>query len=550
MNAFSQEKLIVPRPAKGDAEFAVSWAYPNSYAVGMAGLGYQLIWWIIDQDPSVVVRRVFTDIQEEGWEKAEMLGFTLSWELDYINVLSLLKQAGCPLRSAERGLNEPLVFGGGPVLVANPEPFADFFDVILLGDAEVMLPRLLAGWKAARRLPSRQSRLEELSQIEGVYAPSLYRFDYEEGASAIKRIQALPPAPPVLQKQAFVAPDDYVAHSVLIAPEGTWGDKFLVEIVRSCPQECRFCLASYLTRPFRGANLETVLQKIDLAVKHTKEIGLLGPSVTEHPHFAQLAESLIARGNMRISVASIRMDTVDPLILKMLVTLGQRSVTIALESGSERLRAIMKKNLTEQEIWQGMDMIAASGLESVKFYGMVGLPGETQEDLDETVRLMSKLKQAYRKLRIVLGISSFVPKAQTPFQWSGRDRAAGEKTEYIRRRLAKKGIDIRAESHNWSDIQTFLSRADRRAADLLLQIDDKNNTVGTWRRLLRNPPNGCPGGESVVFRQIPYDEVLPWSHLMDEAKAEMLKRHSRAAQELSYACQQVDGRVDWVEKPI
>lgn len=525
---FSQETLMLPRPLKGRQEFSVSWAYPNSYAVGMAGLGYQLIWWLFEQNPDIAVRRVFTDVQEEGWESSELFGFTLSWELDYANVLALLEKAGCHLLSEERELDEPLIFGGGPVLGANPEPFADFFDVILLGDAEVMIPCLLEAWKSARRLPDRKSRLEYLSRFDGIYVPSLYKFAYRE-RGPIEAINALASAPAIVRKQTFTAPDDYVAHSVLLAPEGSWGNKFLVELVRSCPQECRFCLASYLTRPFRAANLDTVMQKIELALGYTKQIGILGPSVTEHPQFSRLAEYLISRGDAEVSVASIRMDTIDPLILKMLVALGQRSVTVALESGSERLRGIMKKNLSEAEIWQGMDLIAGCGLEGVKFYGIVGLPGEIQEDIDETVRLLCQIKKTYRRLRIVFGISSFVPKAQTPFQWAARDRQSAQKTEYIRKRLAKNGIDVRPESHNWSDVQTFLSRADRRASEVLLHMYRSKGTVGEWKRQLRAPSGMCPDSEFSIYRTIPYDEMLPWAHIMDEAKSAMLYRHAKLA---------------------
>src|SRR5262249_24599815 len=182
--------------------------------------------------------------------------------------------------------------------------------------------------------------------------------------------------PPLRSKQLFQPPPDYVAHSVVLAQGTAFADMFLVEIARSCPQECRFCLASYLTRPFRAGNVDTILDKIDLGLKHTRKIGLLGPSVTEHPQFDRIAEGLLMRPETQVSIASIRADTIDPLVLKMLVALGQKSVTIALESRSERLRAIMKKNLTEQQVRSAVSMIADSGLQALKFYGIVGLPGE------------------------------------------------------------------------------------------------------------------------------------------------------------------------------
>jgi radical SAM superfamily enzyme YgiQ (UPF0313 family) len=308
---------------------------------------------------------------------------------------------------------------------------------------------------------------------------------------------------------------------------------FLVEVVRSCPQECRFCLASFLTRPFRGANIQTLLEKIDLGLQSTRKVGLLGPSVTEHPQFPQLAEELMKRGNLDISVASIRADTIDPLILKMMVALGQRSVTIALESGSERLRSVMKKNLTEAEFHTAMDMIAVSGLSAVKLYGIAGLPGETQEDLDETVRLVTSVKKKHKQLRITFGVSSFVPKAQTPFQWNGRDRQSGKKIEFLRKNLSKVGIEVRPESHNWSDIQALLSRGDRRLTPILLEVADGAGNLGAWKKALRNAPDNCPPSDFYIFRDIPATETLAWRHLMDDAKAGMLYKHQTTAAQLA-----------------
>ena len=531
MNPFSDETFLLPRPAKARQDIDVSWVYPNSYALGMSGLGYQLVWWLMEQEPDVQTFRVFTDIAESGWEKSSLIGFTLSWELDYANVLAILKKAAVPLLASQRSEEHPLIFGGGPSLTANPEPFAEIFDVILLGDAEITIPSFFSSWRENRSASCRKKILSQMSKVNGLYVPSLYSYELESKQGPIKQILAHDAAAAVLSKQAFSAPDDYIAHSVVLAPAGSWGDMFLLELVRSCPQECRFCLASYLTRPFRAANIDAVLQKIDLAMKYTKRVGIVGPSVTEHPKFSELAERLQQIPDLHISIASIRMDTIDPLILKMLLALGQKSVTIALESGSERLRLIMKKNLSEAEIWNGMDLIASSGMEQVKFYGMVGLPGETQDDLDETVRLISEIKKRYRRLRIVFGISSFVPKAQTPYQWSARDRRSGEKLEYLRKRLSKIGVEVRPESHNWSDIQTLLSRADRRLTPLLLELAESSGKLGAWKKAFKSMSEYSPSADFYIYREIPDTECLPWSHLMDESKKIILSRQ----RDLSYS---------------
>lgn len=527
----AKETFLVKRPVKPNPSITVSWAYPNTYLVGMSGLGYQLIWWLLEQDTDLYVRRVFTDQHEDGWESCELLGFTLSWELDFANVFSLLKVQGTALLSTDRGEDDPVVFGGGPSLSANPEPFADFFDVILTGDAEVVLPAFIEKWKQVRHM-RRLDRLSALATVDGIYVPQFYKYEVEDPKGPIRSITPInSAAPSYIRRQAFAAPDDYIAHTVVLTPDSSWGNMFLVEVVRSCPQECRFCLASFLTRPFRGANVETLMKTIDMGLQHTRKVGLLGPSVTEHPEFPRIAEELMKRGNLDISVASIRADTIDPLILKMMVGLGQKSVTIALESGSERLRTVMKKNLTEAEFNAAMHMIAGSGLKGVKLYGIAGLPGETQEDLDETVRLLTQTKKAHKQLRITFGVSSFVPKAQTPFQWNGRDRESGKKLEFLRKHLSKVGIEVRPESHNWSDIQALLSRGDRRLTPILLDVADSVGNLGAWKKALRNVPDNCPEGDFFIFRDIPQTEVLPWRHLMDDAKAGMLYRHQTAAAE-------------------
>lgn len=530
---FKNEVFLVPHTAKPDASFSVAWFYPNTYSVGMFGLGYQLVWRILNDEPDVQVHRGFTDGQEEGCSSADLFGFTLAWELDYINVLSILEKNGVPLQSHLRSPGDAIVFGGGPVLSANPEPYSDIFDVVLLGDAETTVPSFIRGVSEARKLKSRRDQLIALAQIPGVYVPSLYEVEYGSNGGPITAIKPGDGAVSRVSKQVFQPPPDYAAHSVILSPDTAWGDIFLVEVVRSCPQECRFCLASFLTRPFRSTKIDTLMDAIETGLKHTKNIGLLGPSVTEHPQFDEIATRIKAHSNARISVASVRADSLTENILSALKILGQKTVTIAIESGSERLRAVMKKNLTEAEIHHAVELIESQGLEGVKFYGIVGLPHETQEDIDETVRLMTQLKKKHKRLRFVFGCSSFVPKAQTPFQWHGRDKKSGQKLEYIRKRLAKAGIDVRPESHNWSDIQALLSRGDRRLIPVLNQMPDNGTNIGAWKKALRELPAGCPGMDYFAFREIPETEILPWSHLVDGARTDFLQKHLTQASALA-----------------
>jgi radical SAM superfamily enzyme YgiQ (UPF0313 family) len=537
-NLFNTETRLAPMVAKKDPDIEVAWYFPNTYEIGMSGLGYQLVWWLFEQHTNVLIRRGFTDLEENNIENCQLLGFTVSWELDFINILKILSEKGIAHCSVDRSEDTPLVFGGGPVLTANPEPFAEFFDIILLGDAEASVPAFVAAFDAVKDIPSitRREKLLRLSQTAGVYVPSLYQVEYEK-AGPIISISPLAPdsttglqAPNIVAKQVFATPPDYVAHTQILSSATAWSDTFLIEVVRSCPQECRFCLASFLTRPFRATNIDTIIEKIDGAMKHTKRIGLLGPSVTEHPLFHELAERLINREDLQMTVASVRADTLTRDILATIKKLGQRSVTIAIESGSEKLRTVMKKNLSEEEILTAVDLIEASGLSGVKFYGIVGLPYECQNDLDETVRLMAELKKKHRKLKFVFGVSSFVPKAQTPYQWKGRDRDCQRKLEYLRKSLSKLGIEVRPESHNWSDIQTLISRGDRRLTRILFEVAQGDGKIGAWKKAFRNLDGDTPDLDYYAFRDIPVAEILPWSHLVDEAKTAYLLKHDQAAE--------------------
>lgn len=535
---FPKEKFLFPRPRKTSSDLKIAWYYPNTYTVGMAGLGYQLVFSLLDQDEDVQIFRGFTDMEEPGITDCQLIGFTLSWELDYSNIIALLKKHDIPLSSHDRNENHPIVFGGGPVLTANPEPFSDIFDVVLLGDAEVAVPSFIAAYRESKKISGRKDQLMSLANTDGIYVPALYKYEYEsiesENDGGILSIAPLfDGVPDKPRKRIFTPPQDYVAHTQILSPDTAWGNMFLVEVVRSCPQECRFCLASYLTRPFRSTNVDSLIHAIETGLEHTNKIGLLGPSVTEHPRFDEIAERLKTRTDLSLSIASIRADTVSAKTLSVLKTLGQKSVTIAIESGSERLRAIMKKNLTEAEIINAVDMIEAAGLESIKFYGIAGLPHETQEDIEETVRLMTMLKKTHKRLRFVFGISSFVPKAQTPFQWYGRDKTCAKKLEYVRKNLAKIGIDVRPESHNWSDIQTLLSRGDRRLTPLIQAVAENSGNLGAWKKQMKETVGTPPVKDFYIYRNIPEDEILPWSHLQDEEKTQYLAKHRDAAASLS-----------------
>jgi len=522
---FKDEIRLAPYIDKHQAAIELAWCFPGTYSIGMTGLGYQLVWWLMERDPEVLVKRCFTDMDEGDLSNCTYFGFTLSWELDFINMVQILDKYKIKREASKRGDDDAIVFGGGPVLTANPEPFAHLFDVILLGDAEQTVPAFIDALKNLGQNASRQKKLEALAVIPGLYIPQAIAIDFQGESGPISKIHAsdigFANEP---QKLIFKPPSDYIAQTQILSPKTTWGDSFLMEIIRSCPQECGFCLASYLTKPVRFTSVDTIGDTVDRILPYTKKVGLLGPSISEHPKFLDILETLYQRADqgIQVTIASVRADTITEPIARKLSQLGQKSVTIAIESGSQRLRDLIRKNLTTKEIEDCLAAAEAGGLQAIKFYGMVGLPFEEQDDLVETIDLLTRLKKTHKKLKLTLGVSSFVPKAQTPFQWYGRDKKAGDKIEFMRKSMAKVGIEVRPESNNWSDIQALLSRGDRRLVSVMNTINIENQSLGSWRKALRDRPSSCPDLQYYAYREIPKDEILPWSHLTNEANTAML----------------------------
>lgn len=479
------------------------------------------------------VSRLFTDAQESLPRHPELVGFSFGWELDYGHIMDLLEQLNIPTRATERRDDDPLIFGGGPVLTANPEPFAAFFDVVLLGDGEAVVDPFLDAVQACRGR-SRTEQLLYLAQVPGVYVPSLYDVTYHEPTGAIATIQPQTEGvPAIVQKQTHRS--NTLLASTVVTPEAAWENIFMVEVVRSCPEMCRFCLASYLTLPFRTASLEgSLLPAIERGLKVTDRLGLLGASVTQHPEFTELLNHLAQPqyDHVRLSIASVRTNTVTEQLAQTLANRGTRSLTIAVESGSERLRAIVNKKLHNEEIIQAAVNAKAGGLKGLKLYGMVGLPGETADDLEATIAMFEKLKAATPGLRLTFGCSTFVPKGHTPFQWYGVDGSAKKRLKLLQKRLHKLGVEFRPESYNWSVIQALISRGDRRLTPLLELTRHYGDTLGSYKRAFKELRGQLPPLDFYVSEEWSAAQVLPWSHLAGPLPTETLQKHLAMAQEL------------------
>ena len=306
--AFADEHLLF-QPTVPDADAtSVIFAFPNDYTVGITSLGYQIVWATLAQRRDLAVSRLFTDCHEPLPSNPALLGFSPSWELDYGNLMGVLESLAIPLWASDRGDSHPLVFGGGPVLTANPEPFADFFDLVLLGDGENLLDNFVDAYQRVKGC-DRATQLRQLAQVPGVYVPSLYAVTYSAPGGPVQSVHPIDAdVPATVQKQTYRG--NVLSASTVVTSKAAWESIYMVEVVRSCPEMCRFCLASYLTLPFRVASVEgSLIPAIERGLQVTNRLGLLGASVTQHPEFEALLDYLNqpAYDEVRVSMDSVEM---------------------------------------------------------------------------------------------------------------------------------------------------------------------------------------------------------------------------------------------------
>ena len=531
---FQSEHLLFNRTTPEHDAVSVVFAFPNTYTVGITSLGYQGVWANLATRSQVDVRRWFTDAHEDLPRDIEILGFSFSWELDYVNILAALKKFEIPVDSCDRTNEHPLVFGGGPVLTANPEPFAAWFDLILLGDGEELIGNFLKAYQEVR-YASRQEKLRHLAKLDGVYVPQLYTVTYESEDGAIATIEPIDSdIPAIVHKQTYKS--NLLSASTVVTDKAAWESIFMVEVVRSCPEMCRFCMASYLTLPFRTASLESsLIPAIERGMEVTKRLGLLGASITQHPEFDTLLDYLAQPqfDDVRLSLASVRTNTLTEKLARTLSTRDSRSVTIAIESGSERLREIINKKLHNDEIKQAAINAQVGGLKALKLYGMAGVPMENDDDIEQTIEMLISLRKTAPKLKITFGCSTFVPKSHTPWQWQGVSKTAEKKMQLFRKKLLPKGIDFRPESYKDSIIQALISRGDRRLTKLLILAGSYNEgdvpSDGSYKRASKELSGQLPPLSWYVHDDWDVAQVLPWQHLRSALPVETLVKHRESS---------------------
>ena len=454
---------------------AVALIYPNTYYLGMSNLGVHAVYSLLNSQLRVVCERVFLDTTEKNAPAAlesgrpltdfSVLAFSISYELDYFNTVNMLKAAGIPLFAADRDESHPLIIAGGPCVTANPMPLAPFFDCFCIGEAEAIMPAMLPVLSEGLGGP-KADLLAALAALPGVYVP------------------LIPPVKPV-KRQWTKDLEDFPVKTAILTNDTELGDSFLIEIERGCGRGCRFCLVGSNYSPVRFHHLDRVLAEAKTGLNSRRRIGLVGPAVTDHPQIMDIFYGL-NRLRSEISVSSLRLDTLSPQIIDELERGKVQTITIAPEAGSERLRTVINKGITEDQILKVADRLAGRRFTQVKLYYIIGLPTETEEDINELIRLTEAFKARLERvptgMRITVNATPFVPKAATPFQWlpMASPEVLDQRMGILRTSLPLKGIKLNEESPAWSQIQGVLSRGDERVAHVLADMTEVS--LSAWNR--------------------------------------------------------------------
>lgn len=505
--------------------------YPNQYHAAMSSLGFQTVYRILVETPDIHCERAFLPDREdlEEYRRSglpimslesqrplsdfDIVAFSTSFEPDYLSIPAILQMARIPLLSGERNQSDPLIIAGGAAFFINPEPVAGYLDVICIGEAEEMLPALLSALTSLCE-GGRGGLFSHLATIPGIYVPSLHC----QSSKPVERVCASPET---------VTPST----SVILTENTEFGDMFLVEVSRGCPRGCRFCTSGFIYSPFRYHPLEKLMPCIDEGLRHRHKIGLVGAAVSDHPDFEKLCTYIVEKGG-KVSVSSLRIDRINKTSLKALKASGHKTISLAPEGGSQRMREMMRKNLTEEQILEACELIISHDILNLRLYFIIGLPHETMSDLEELVRLVKTVRErVVEKARangrlgeIILSVNPFIPKPFTPFQWFGMEPLASleKKIKFLESAFRPlSNVRLKMESLRDCYLQALLSRGNRALTPLL-------TAMATGLNLKKSAKLCGIDTDTLVTRSIPLHESLPWDNIASGDRSYLELEYKRA----------------------
>lgn len=520
----------------------VAIVYPNTYFVGMSNLGLHIIYEEINLRNDSVCERIFLPEKKEleAYDKTktplmsvetqrpmhqfDVVAFDVTFEMDYFHIPLMLRHGRVPIMGKDRTEFDPIVIAGGPCATFNPEPFADFIDAFIIGEGEGIVSRVLdIICDGKMEGLDRHAILRQLANISGVYVPSLYVPIYSDDGE-FKGYHIAEGAPKTIKRHFEMLTSG--GETVVATNYTEFGAMYIIEVARGCGRHCRFCMAGYCFRVPRVRPLEILKEGVDRAEKLGKKVGLMGAAISDYPEVDELV-TYIRSKDMRYSCASLRADSLTQAVVDGLADSGQKTITIAPETGSERLRRVINKGISEEHLQNAATLSAKSGIQHMRLYIMIGLPTETDEDIEAIVglaeRTQAHMAEVGCKGRLTLSINPFIPKPFTPFQWMAMDnqKTVEKKLQYIKKALQKnRRIEVLVESPKEAYIQGILARGDRRLGAVLAACAADRGSKSFKAEM---KAAGLDMDE-MNYRERSFDEFLPWSHLdmgMDDGYLEM-----------------------------